>query len=122
MMHEETQARLVENERQQAEVGALRQANATLQERVAALTKQLQTALARIAELEQRTSGPLPFVKPNRLPPSEPKKSRKKRASEHNTSRKRAQPTRIERHALAHCPDCGYRLGGESIAYTREVI
>ncbi len=26
------------------------------------------------------------------------------------------------RHALARCPDCGYRLNGESIAYTREVI
>jgi hypothetical protein len=86
------------------------------------LTKQLQTALARIAELEQRPSEPPPFVKPNPLPPSEPKTPGKKRASEHNTSRKRAGSTRIERYVLAHCPDCGYRLGGDGLDYTREVI
>ena len=30
--------------------------------------------------------------------------------------------TRVERHVLAHCPDCDYRLRGESLDYSREVI
>jgi transposase len=32
------------------------------------------------------------------------------------------QATRIERHALEYCPDCHYRLRGESLDYSREVI
>jgi len=48
--------------------------------------------------------------------------SAKKRAAEHNTSRRRETPTRIERHALDRCPVCAYPLSGESIDYTREVI
>lgn len=107
MSPEEIQALLVENEALRAEVVGLRQ--------------RLEAALVRIAELEQGQSGPPPFVKPNR-PPPESKGLRKKRAPEHNRSRKRSQPTRIERHVLEHCPDCGYRLRGESIDYTREVI
>jgi transposase len=86
------------------------------------MTKQLQVALEQIAELEQRKPEPPSFVKPSRPQPTEPKGPRKKRAAEHNTSRKRSQPTRTERHALEHCPDCSYRLSGESIDYTREVI
>ena len=66
----------------------LRDENAALRGQVAQLTGQLQTALARIAELEQRSSGPPPFVKPNR-PAPERQGPRKKRAAEHNTSRKR---------------------------------
>ena len=115
MSPEEAQALVTENEALRAEVAVLRQ-------QFAAVTGQLQTALARIAELEARKPEPPAFVKPNRPQPSDPKKPRKKRAVEHNKSRKRAQPTRIERHVLAHCPDCGYRLRGESLAYSREVI
>jgi transposase len=115
MSPEEAQALVTENEALRAEVAVLRQ-------QFAAVTGQLQTALARIAELEARKPEPPAFVKPNRPQPSDPKQPRKKRAVEHNKSRKRAQPTRIERHVLAHCPDCGYRLRGESLAYSREVI
>jgi transposase len=115
MSPEEVQALVVENETLHAEVNGLRQ-------QVAALTGQLQTALVRIGELEQRKAEPPSFVKPNRPQPAEPKGPRKKRAAEHNTSRKRSEPTRIERHVLERCPDCGYRLSGESIDYTREVI
>ena len=114
MSPEEIQALVAENDRLRAEVSAL-------QQQVAGLTGQLQTALARIAELEQGQAEPPPFVKPNR-PPREAQGPRKKRAAEHNTSRKRAEPTRIERHVLERCPDCDYRLSGESIDYTREVI
>jgi transposase len=114
MSPEEAQRLVAENEALRAEVGALRQ-------QLAELTGQLQIALARISELERRNSGAPPFVKPNK-PAKEPKGPRKKRASEHNTSRKRAKPTRIERHVLERCPECNYRLSGESIDYTREVI
>ena len=114
MSPEEVQALVAENEALRAEVGALRQ-------QVAELARHLKAALARIAELEQRNSDPPAFVKSNR-PPRELAGPRKKRAGEHNTSRKRAEPTRIERHVLERCPDCNYQLSGESIDYTRQVI
>jgi len=114
MTSEEIQALLTERERLSVE-------NAALRGQVEQLTVQLQTALARIAELEQRKPEPPAFVKPNR-PSKEPSGPRKKRAAEHNASRKRAEPTRTERHVLERCPDCNYRLSGESIDYTREVI
>ena len=114
MTSEEIQALLTEQERLSGE-------NAALRGQVAQLTDQLQLALARLAVLEQRQPEPPAFVKPNR-PPREAKGPRKKRAAEHNTSRKRAEPTRSERHVLERCPDCNYRLSGESIDYTREVI
>ncbi len=98
------------------------QAHTALQQPVGESTGQLQTALGRIAELEQRNAEPPAFVKPNRPQASESKGPRKKRAPEHNTSRKRATPTRITRHVLERCPDCAYRLSGESRDYTREVI
>ena len=61
MSPEEIQALVAENDRLRAEVSAL-------QQQVAGLTGQLQTALARIAELEQGAAEPPPFVKPNRPP------------------------------------------------------
>jgi transposase len=100
------------------EVEGLRAENAELRQ-------QLATALARIVELEAQVKGrhdPPAFVKPQRSQPEGEPPPRKKRAKEHNTSRKRSQPTRIERHALEHCPDCHYRLRGESLDYSREVI
>jgi hypothetical protein len=115
MSPEEVAGLLAENAALHAEVAGLRQ-------QLAEMRQQLQAALARIGELEQGTPEPPLFVKPNRPAATEPKGPRKKRAPEHNTSRKRSQPTRIERHVLEHCPDCGYRLHGESIDYTREVI
>lgn len=122
MSNEDSRDLMVENKRLRAEVEALQQANRALQEQVGALTGQLQAALVRITELERRKKEPPTFVKPNRAAPAEPKGPRKKRAAKHNTSRKRATPTRIERHALERCPECNYLLRGESIDYTREVI
>jgi transposase len=90
-----------------------------------ALRQSLARALVRIAELEAQLSGrgdPPAFVKPPRPPaPGEPQ-PRKQRAKEHNTSRKRMVPTQVVRHAYDHCPDCAYRLTGESLDYSREVI
>jgi len=109
------------------EVVALRAENATLRaenERLRAelaqapeLIAQLQ---ARLAELERRKTPPPPFVRPDTPPPAP--KPRKKRASQHNAGRPREEPTQIVLHALERCPDCGYRLRGQSVARTRQVI
>lgn len=123
MTQEEAEALLAENAWLRAEVGVLQQANTDLQQ-------QLQSALEQIKKLEGGKTAPPSFVKPNRPAASEPKGPRKKRAAEHNKARKRSElcielvemPTRIEQHALERCPDCNYRLRGESIDYRREVI
>jgi hypothetical protein len=106
----------------------------TLQEEVVVLRaenlelrRQLTVALARIAELEQQDESPSSkrppsFAKPNRPQPDKPKGPRKKRAAHYNTSRRRQTPTRFERHVLERCPVCNYRLSGESIDYSRQVV
>lgn len=109
---------------QEQEFERLRAENAELRQLLAEVQPQLAAALARIDALEAQLQGrgdPPAFVKPKRqkAPSGGP---RKQRAAEHNTSRKRMQPTRIERHALARCPECQYRLTGESLDYSREVI
>lgn len=103
----------------------LRAENAELRRSMAEVQAQLAAALVRIAELEAQLTGrhdPPAFVKPSRPQAPGEARPRKKRAQEHNTSRTRSQPTRIERHALAHCPECAYHLTGESLDYRREVI
>lgn len=104
------------------ELAHLRTENAALTAQVAGLEQQLAAALARIAELEQQRHEPPPFVKPNRSKPDEPKRPRKKRAAQHNRGRRCETPTRIEAHALDHCPDCHYPLRGSSLDYRRQVI
>lgn len=106
----------------QEEIQAILAENEQLREEVVQLRGRLETALARIAELEQQKKKPPPFVKRNRPPRTDPPKPRKKRAAKHNRSRKREEATRIEQHALENCPDCHYRLRGESVDYTRQVI
>ena len=91
------------------------------------LRRQLTVLLARLAELEQQGQAPTPkpapsFAKPNRPKREDPAAKRKKRAPQHNTSRRREKPTRFERHALDRCPVCNYLLTGDSIDYTRQVI
>jgi transposase len=102
----------------------LRAENAELRRLLGEVQQQLAVAAERIVELEAHINqrrDPPGFVKPKRqkAPSGEP---RRKRAAEHNTSRKRMVPTRIERHALVRCPECAYRLTGESLDYNREVV
>jgi len=105
----------------QAENAALRRENEELRAENRRLREELETVLERVQELERQRKPPA-FVKPNRRKPEGEKRARKKRAAQYNTSRKRSQPTRRERHALAECPECHYTLSGESVDYTREVI
>lgn len=102
------------------------QEEAELRAENAELRRLLTAALARIAELEEQIKKQRPdppaFVKPNRPKRDKPAGPRTKRAAQHNTSRRRETPTRIERHALNRCPTCAYRLSGESIDYTRQVV
>jgi len=104
----------------QEEVVVLRAENAELR-------RQLTVAVTRIAELEQgiehASAQHAPsFVKANRPKRKTTDGKRKKRAPQHNTSRRRQEPTRSERHALDRCPVCTYPLRGDSIDYTRQVI
>lgn len=53
------------------------------------------------------------------------KKARRRRAAEQNAGRKNApanEVTQIRKHALEHCPECQYKLSGQSIARRRQVI
>jgi len=89
------------------------------------LRRQLAVALERIVELEAGVKTPKSrpaFVKAKRPQPDGERSPRQPRAAEHNPSRKRAEPTRIERHALERCPDCSYPLRGESLDYSRQVV
>lgn len=109
---------------QEREFERLRAENAELRRSLLKAQQQLAVALERIVELEAQVNqrrDPPGFVKPKRHKAASGG-PRKKRAAEHNTSRKRMVPTRIERHALARCPACAYRLTGESLDYSREVI
>jgi transposase len=105
-----------------AENQGLRSQLELAQAQLARLTEQLAAAQQRIAELEQQRHDPPPFVKPNRPTPKEPKPPRKKRAPQHNRGRRCDVPTRTEPHALSRCPECNYRLQGQSVDYRRQVI
>jgi transposase len=105
----------------QDELVQLRAENEMLRQMVASLQEQHAAALARIAELEQRRPpDPPSFVKPNSPKPES--KPRRKRDPKHNHGRRYETPTRIEQHALDHCPDCHQHLHGGTLARKRQVI
>ena len=64
---------MAENEQLRAKIGTLRQANLALQGQVERLEGGLQTALERIAELEQGQLEPPPFIRPNRRGDTRPR-------------------------------------------------
>ena len=104
------------------EVVVLRTEVQVLRQRVVTLQEELEAAQERIAELEADKKRPPSFVKPNELRGTGPKLPRRKRQAEHNHGRRREVPTKIVRHALERCPDCGYKLSGQSVARRRQVI
>lgn len=92
-------------------------------ERLAEATEQLRVAQARIEELEKLKTPPPAFVKAEKnKPPEEQKKARKKRDAKQNRGRARSTPTQIVEHRLVNCPTCHLRLGGISLARSREII
>src|SRR4051812_3983808 len=107
----------------EAEQQLLLAEHAALREQLAAALHLIAQLQARVAELEQLTRPPSPFVKPNTpAPPAPLPGPRKKRAPVHNHGRPRATPTEVRTHAYAHCPTCAYPLTGQSIARRREVL
>ena len=92
-------------------------------ERLDEVTEQLRVAQARIEELEKLKTPAPAFVKAEKKkPPEEQQKARKKRDAKHNRARPRSMPTQIVEHRLLHCPACHMRLGGISLARSREII
>ncbi len=101
----------------------LRKENQELREALKQTQELLHVALARIEELEKQKTPPPAFIKADvRKPAVEEKKPRKKREAQHNRARRRRLPTQIVEHHLLMCPDCDLRLGGISLARSREVI
>ena len=83
----------------------------------------LGAAQGQIAGLEKLKTPPPAFVKANKKKPqAKAKKPHKKREPQYNRARKRAVPTHIVEHRLVACPDCHLRLGGISLARSREII
>jgi transposase len=85
--------------------------------------EELRQAKARIAELEKQKTPAPSFVKANaKKSKTEEKQPRKKREAQYNRARQRSAPAQIEEHRIVMCPDCHLRLGGISLARSREVI
>ncbi len=91
-------------------------------ERLTEVTEQLRVAQARIEELEKLKTPPPAFVKAEKKKPLEEQRVRKKRDAKYNRARRRSTPTQIVEHRLVTCPQCHMRLGGISLARSREII
>ncbi|HCI80597.1 MAG TPA: IS66 family transposase [Ktedonobacter sp.] len=104
----------------QEEIASLKEQLTQALEALAMTQEQLRVALARIEELEAKKPPPA-FVKANVVKPKE-KKARKKRLPEQNGVRRRETPTQIVEHRIDTCPTCSLRLGGISLARSRQVI
>src|SRR6266516_2468266 len=85
--------------------------------------EKLHVAQERIEELEKQKTPPPAFVKATVKKPEEgERKARKKRDAQFNRGRHTMQATQSMEHRLITCPDCHLRLGGISLARSREVI
>jgi len=87
-----------------------------------ALHNQLAEAKLEIGELKKQKTPPPAFVKANKKVPEEAKQPRKKRDTKYNQGRRRSSPTQIVEHRVVNCPTCQMRLGGISVARSREII
>jgi hypothetical protein len=109
---------LAANAALRAEIGALRAENGALQVEVASQREQVATLTERLTALEQRT--PAPAIKAKRAKPPRPRPARKLR--QHNSARRREEPTAAVTHALGACPDCGAVLSGGEVVGRRQII
>lgn len=105
----------------EAENVKLRQENLELRAEIAALKARITELEAAVAALPGKGSKEPTFVKANKSKPKA-KKPRRKRAAEHNQSRRREAPTRIETHRLETCPGCGGVLTKHKASYSRQII
>lgn len=106
-----------------AENAALREALAAAQGTIEQVRGELAPALAQVAELTKRGERTTPpFVRAKTPARAKKEEPRTKRAAEHNKGRPRQTPTHIVQHAYERCPDCDYRLRGESVAWRRQVL
>jgi len=121
-MDEHVAARLAaENAALRTENQALRERVGTLQAQVQQLQDQVEATTARVAELEQGGQRRRKFGKPASTR-REARPPRRVRVPEQNAGRAREEPTAFERHQYEQCPDCGYRLGGGSVWWQRQVV
>jgi len=104
------------------ELAALRVENAGLRQKVQDLAEALKAAEQRIKELEEKKKDPPSWAKANKPKREGEKKPRRKRKAEHNRARQRMEPTRIVKHELKDCPDCGYRLYARKKGHSHQVI
>ncbi len=105
-------------------ISQLEAENAALKAEVIRLKELVTQLQSQVQELQQSKRDPPSFVKPNThaVKREERESPRKKRAAESNHGRKSEAATEIRQHALAHCPECGYTLSGQSIGRVRQVI
>lgn len=113
----------------QAENAALREHLRVSQAQVAILQAQVQhlqdqvaAATARVSELEQGGQRRRKFGKAASKRPAEPPQPRRQRVAAENAGRPLEEPTAFVRHQYERCPDCGYRLGGGSVWWQRQVV
>lgn len=107
-----------------AENTALKAEVSSLKAEVSNLKGQVEQLQSQVEELSQTKKGEASFVKPNKHRTKREKKAgqRKKRASESNHGRKTEAATETRQHVMEHCPDCGYKLSGQSVGRRRQVI
>jgi len=115
--------------RDEEELAALRAENAELRQQVQDLTEALQELETALKDTQQRPEGqnktkkdPPSWAKPNKPKGEGEKKPRQKRGAEHNSARRRMEPTRVVRHELEKCPDCGYGLHWRKKGHSHQVI
>lgn len=104
------------------ELAQLRAENQQLRAENQELRRQVAELQTQLAELTKGRGDPPSFVRANRPKREGAKPARKRRAPEHNRVRRRETPTRTVLHAYDRCPDCSYRLSGETVDRVRQVI
>jgi transposase len=111
---------------------ALRSLNIELTQQLQQLSQLAKAQQQQLLTLQQRLDAldlppskppadPPSWVKPNN--PRQDRPPRRKRKPEHTNARKRdPNPTRVEQHALEHCPCCARQLSGGRLDRVRQVI
>jgi transposase len=111
-----------ELQRTKQELQSTQEALQTAREELQRAQERERGAQVRLVELQKVKTPEPAFVKANKKAKGQEKKPRQKRAAQHNRARKRTMPTHIVEHRIVACPTCHLRLGGISLARSREII